>query len=142
LWERVRVRGRKMTRCAKIRKYLFEYCHNELSEEEANNVRRHLKECAKCSLVFQEAGQILAGLALNPLDLPPSGYWDEQREMLLEKAQAGRALLWLDYSVFRERVYAELTAAAAVIAGVLFLLPRLLGDFSWSLYLYLLRSAW
>ena len=131
-----------MTRCAKIRKNLFEYCHNELPDDEANNVRRHLTECAKCSLVFQEAGQILAGLALSPLDLPPSGYWDEQREMLLEKAQADRARPWLNYPAFRERVYAELATAATVVAGVLFLLPRLLGDFSWSLYLYLLRSAW
>jgi len=131
-----------MTQCAKIRKNLFEYCHNELSEEETAQVRRHLAECAKCSAVFQEAGQILAGLALSPLDLPASEYWDEQREMLLEKAQESRAQLWLNYPAFRERVYAELAAAAAVIAGVLVLLPRLLGNFSWSLYLYLLRSAW
>ncbi len=136
------MKGNKMIQCAKIRKNLFEYCHNELSENEANNVRRHLAECAKCPAVFREAGQILAGLALNPLDLPPSEYWDEQRETLLEKTRAGRAQLWLSYSVLRERVYAELAATAAVIAGVLFLLPRLLGNFSWGLYLYLLRSAW
>lgn len=100
-------------KCEFVRDQFIDYYYRELSPDAANEISRHLEQCASCKEYFQERIGILDSLRLKGLEMPErfwSGLWrnilgridrtEKKRVFILRPAPAFAILFLLTVMIF------------------------------------------
>lgn len=70
--------------CTRIKELLSPYIDGELSDHEAQEVRRHLDECSKCQQEYEQLKKIIYALKKFDAPKPPEGYKQDIKAKLIQ----------------------------------------------------------
>jgi predicted anti-sigma-YlaC factor YlaD len=71
--------------CGQVGALLSEYLDNDLTAEQAAQIKAHLSECAECRTESDDLLAVKNALGSSSVGLPKQEYWDQTEELILEK---------------------------------------------------------
>ncbi len=153
-----------MDKCRNIRKFLFEYNHNELDPERCRDVQMHLDNCPRCSACFSEVGTFLSSVTyckdISFVKNHPAkridgtflsrgvigfaeDFWADYDNKLFKRLEdAQRRTVFQLYLPELRPVITEALAGFLVVLGLFAMVEKGFLGYDLKTYIYLLKQVW
>lgn len=77
--------------CGQVGALLSDYLDNEVTAEQAAQIKAHLDECAECRAEHSDLLAVRNALGSGSVSLPEEDYWRQTEELILEKSARAEA---------------------------------------------------
>jgi anti-sigma factor RsiW len=109
--------------CGQVGALLSDYLDNEITAEQAAQIKAHLSECTECRAEHSDMRTVRNALGSGSVSLPEAEYWSQTEELILEKTtRAERQITLVRSSAERHsfaRAVMSLAASLIILASAL-----------------------